>query len=86
MIFTDSAALASPRASCSIRSYWDETENLWVDRDINAAINVLRVGLGTFPTIKRRKGGITIAGSITDDTSKEVLHVLGCATLRERNV
>lgn len=66
VIFTD----------CSIREYWDEVEKLWVDRDINAAINVLRVGLDLFPTIKRRKGGITIVGSITDDTSKEVLHIL----------
>jgi putative transposase len=60
----------------SIREYWDKTEKLWVDRDINAAINVLRVGLDVFPTIKRRKGGIVIAGSITDDTSKEVLRIL----------
>lgn len=66
VIFTD----------CSIRSYWDDDQKLWVDRDINAAINVLRVGLDMFPTIKRRKGGITIVGSITDDTSKEVLHIL----------
>ena len=27
-----------------------------LDRDINAAINIKRVGLGLFPTIKRRKG------------------------------
>jgi putative transposase len=26
-----------------------------VDRDVNAAVNILRVGLGIFPTIKRRK-------------------------------
>ncbi|MBN3897147.1 MAG: transposase [Nostoc sp. NOS(2021)] len=76
VIFTD----------CSIREYWDDNLNLWVDRDINAAINILRVGLDIFPTIKRCKGGITIVGSITDDTSKEVLHILGCATLRERNI
>ncbi|MCC3441194.1 MULTISPECIES: transposase [unclassified Microcoleus] len=66
VIFTD----------CSIREYWDEDLKLWVDRDVNAAINVLRVGLDMFPTIKRRKGGIMIVGSITDDTSKEVLHIL----------
>jgi putative transposase len=29
---------------CSIRGYWDEVENLWVDRDINAAINLKRGG------------------------------------------
>jgi putative transposase len=61
---------------CSIRKYWDETEKLWIDRDINAAINVLRVGLDIFPTIKRRKGGMVIVGSITNDTSKEILHIL----------
>ncbi|NEO15669.1 MULTISPECIES: transposase [unclassified Moorena] len=66
VIFTD----------CSIREYWDETEKLWVDRDINAAINIKRVGLDVFPTIKRRKGSIKIVGSITDDTSKEVLRTL----------
>lgn len=66
VIFTD----------CSIRSYWDETEKLWIDRDINAAINVLRVGLDIFPTIKRRKGGMVIVSSITNDTSKEILHIL----------
>jgi putative transposase len=66
-------------ADCEIRSFWDAVEKLWVDRDINAAINVLRVGLDIFPTIKRRKGGIVIVGSITDDTSKEVLRILRSA-------
>lgn len=65
VIFTD----------CDMREYWDEVEKLWVDRDVNAAINLLRVGLDVFPTIKRRKGGIVIVGSITDDTSKEVLRI-----------
>lgn len=62
-----------------IREYWDETETLWVDRDVNAAINIKRVGLDVFPTIKRRKGGLVIAGSITNDTSKEVLRILRSA-------
>ncbi|MFB2975215.1 RNA-guided endonuclease InsQ/TnpB family protein, partial [Microseira sp. BLCC-F43] len=66
VIFTDT----------KIREYWDADLKLWVDRDINAAINIKRVGLDLFPTIKRRKGGIVIVGSITDDTSKEVLHIL----------
>jgi putative transposase len=66
VIFTD----------CNIREYWDATESLMVDRDINAAINLKRVGLDVFPTIKRRKGEIVIVGSITDDTSKEVLRIL----------
>jgi putative transposase len=72
VIFTD----------CSIREYWDECEKLRVDRDINAAINVLRVGLDMFPTIQRRKGRIVIVGSITDDTSKEVLHILSNGYVR----
>ena len=38
---------------CSIREYFDETKQLNVDRDINAAVNIKRVGLGVFPTIKR---------------------------------
>jgi putative transposase len=63
-------------ADCGIREYWDANLKLWVDRDINASINILRVGLDIFPTIKRRKGGIVIVGSITDDTSKEVLRIL----------
>ncbi|BAZ25563.1 putative transposase IS605 family protein [Kalymmatonema gypsitolerans NIES-4073] len=61
---------------CSIREYWDNIEKLLVDRDINAAINIKRLGLDVFPSIKRRKGGIVIVGSITDATSKEVLHTL----------
>jgi len=69
VIFTD----------CGIRQYWDESENLWVDRDVNAALNVLRVGLDVFPTIKRRQCGIVIVGSITDTTSKEVLRILRSA-------
>src|ERR687885_178490 len=61
---------------CSIREYWDNVEKLLVDRDINAAINIKRAGLDVFPAIKRRKGGVVIVGSITDTTSKEVLHTL----------
>jgi len=66
VIFTDT----------SIREYWDADLKLLIDRDVNASINIKRVGLDLFPTIKRRKGGIVIVGSITDDTSKEVLHIL----------
>jgi putative transposase len=62
--------------NCGIREYWDDDLKLLVDRDINAAINVKRVGLDMFPTIKRRKGGITIVASITDDTSKEAIQIL----------
>lgn len=42
---------------CSIRKYWDEVERLMVDRDINAAINLKRVGLGVFPTLNRASAG-----------------------------
>jgi putative transposase len=69
VIFTDTG----------IRKYWDNDLKLLVDRDVNAAINIKRVGLDVFPTIKRRKGGIVIVDSITDDTSKEVLRILRSA-------
>ena len=42
IIFTD----------CSMRDYWDEQNSLMVDRDINAAINLKRLGLDIFPSIK----------------------------------
>lgn len=61
---------------CGIREYWDDLEKLWVDRDVNAAINLKRLGLDVFPSIKRRKGGLELAGSLTDTTSKEVLRIL----------
>ena len=60
----------------NIREYWDEVENLLIDRDINAAINIKRLGLDVFPSIKCRKGSIIIVASITDTTSKEVLRTL----------
>ena len=62
--------------NCDIREYWDDFESLWVDRDINASINVKRVGLGLFPTIKRRKGNPVVGDSATNSTSKEVLETL----------
>lgn len=61
---------------CAIREYWDEVENLLVDRDINAAINIKRVGPDEFPTINRRRGKIIVGRSTTDSTSKEVLSTL----------
>lgn len=61
---------------CGIREYWDEFESLLVDRDVNAAINIKRVGLGLFPTIKRRKGNPVVGDSTTNSTLKEVLGVL----------
>ena len=61
---------------CGIRDYWDEKELLNVDRDVNASINIKRVGLGLFPTIKRRKGKPVVTESTTSSTSKEILEVL----------
>lgn len=61
---------------CSIREYWDEQLQLWVDRDINAAINLKRVGLDVFPTLKRRKGNPVVVSSTTNSTLKEVLTAL----------
>ncbi len=60
---------------CSIREYWDEELNLLIDRDINAGINLKRVGLDLFPTIKRRKGNPVVKTSTTNSTLKEVLLV-----------
>ncbi len=59
---------------CSIRSYFDLQELLNVDRDINASINVKRVGLGLFPTINRRSGKVGF--SQTQSTAKSVLEIL----------
>jgi putative transposase len=65
----------------SIRKYWDEELKIWVDRDINAAINLKRVGLDVFPTIKRRKGNPVVVFSTTNSTLKEVLTVLKKASV-----
>ena len=61
---------------CSIRKYWDKEYSLWIDRDISAGINIKRVGLDVFPTLKRRKGNPVIVASVTNSTLKEVLAVL----------
>ncbi|WP_248277528.1 hypothetical protein [Brasilonema sp. UFV-L1] len=61
---------------CDMRSYWDAEYSLNVDRDINAGINIKRVGLGLFPTSKRRKGNLVVGHSTTNSTLKEVLAVL----------
>jgi putative transposase len=63
-VFTDS----------EIREYWDEIEQLLVDRDINASVNIKRVGLGLFLTINSRSGKIKV--SHTHSTAKEVLILL----------
>ena len=61
---------------CSIREYWDEELNLLIDRDISAGINLKRVGLDVFPTIKRRKGNPIVVASTTNSTLKQVLSAL----------
>lgn len=66
IIFTD----------CSIRGYWDEQEALMVDRDVNAAINLKRLGLDIFPSIKRRSGKPVVVGTIDKSTTKEILYIL----------
>ena len=61
---------------CSIREYWDKELNLLVDRDINSGVNTKRLGLGLFPSIKRRKGKKpVVVASTTNSTLKEVLLV-----------
>ncbi len=65
LVFTD----------CGIREYWDDKFKLLIDRDINAGVNIKRVGLDLFPTIKRRRGNRVIVASATNSTSKEVLLV-----------
>ena len=70
IIFTD----------CSMRDYWDEQNSLMVDRDINAAINLKRLGLDIFPSIKRRSGNLSIVGTMDKSTTKEILYTLNRAT------
>lgn len=58
------------------RDYWDEIESLIVDRDVNAAINLKRLGLGIMPSIKRRSGKIVVVGTMAESTAKEILNIL----------
>jgi len=61
---------------CSIREYWDEELNLLIDRDLSSSVNIKRVGLGLFPTIKCRKGNPVVITSTTNSTLKIVLTAL----------
>ena len=61
---------------CNIREYWDEQNSLRVDRDINAAINLKRLGLDIFPSIKRRSGNLSVVGTMDNSTTEEILHTL----------
>jgi putative transposase len=49
---------------------------LMVDRDVNAAINLKRLGLDIFPRIKRRSGKPFVVGTMDNSTTKEILHIL----------
>ncbi|MEM7594978.1 MAG: transposase [Cyanobacteria bacterium P01_A01_bin.83] len=61
----------------SIREYWDQEYNLLIDRDISSGINIKRVGLDVFPTLKRRRGKTpAVIKSATNSTSKQVLSIL----------
>ena len=60
----------------SIRKYWDKQLNLWVDRDISSSVNIKRVGLDVFPTIRRSRGNRVVVSSTTNSTSKLVLSTL----------
>jgi putative transposase len=60
----------------SQRDYWDSDHQITVNRDINSALNLKRLGLDLFPSIKRRRGKPVIVQSTTNSTSKEVLSVL----------
>ena len=61
---------------CGIRDYWDEQHSLMVDRDVNAAINLKKLGLDIFPSIKGLGGNLSLVGAIDDSTAKEILHTL----------
>ena len=63
-------------ADCGMRNYWDEQHSLMIDRDINAAINLKKLGLDIFPSIKRRGGNLSVVGTIDNSTAKEILHTL----------
>ncbi len=56
-----------------------EQNSLMVDRDINAAINLKRLGLDIFPRIKRRSGNLSVVGTMDDSTMKEILYTLNRA-------
>ncbi|MEG4404790.1 transposase [Microcoleus sp. MON2_D5] len=70
---------------CSFRGYWDEQHSLMVDRDINASINLKKLGLGIFPSIKRRNGNLSVVGTMDDSTAKEILYTLHRAARSPRH-
>ncbi|MBR8839927.1 MAG: transposase [Stigonema ocellatum SAG 48.90 = DSM 106950] len=58
------------------RSYFDPQELLVVDRDINASINIKRLGLGLFPSIKSLLGKVVFKTTATASTHTEILEIL----------
>ncbi len=50
--------------------------SLMVDRELNAAINLKRLGLDIFPSIKRRSGNLSVVGTMDNSITKEILHTL----------
>ena len=62
--------------NCSIREYWDDELKLLIDRDLSSSVNIKRVGLDLFPTIKRCKGNRVVVASTTNSTLKIVLTAL----------
>lgn len=61
---------------CSIREYWDDELKLLIDRDLSSSVNIKRVGLDLFPTVKRCKGNRVVVASTTNSTSKLALTAL----------
>jgi putative transposase len=43
---------------------------------VNAAVNLKRLGLGIFPTIKRRSGKLDIVGTMDDSSPYPIAQVL----------
>ena len=80
-VFTDtrrgSVEVASSDAlshsALCIREYWDDELKLLIDRDLSSSVNIKRVGLDLFPTVKRRKGNPVVIASTTNSTLKIVL-------------
>lgn len=65
-----------PFPNCNVREYADPIEKIVIDRDVNAAINLKRKGLGLFPVIKRRSGNLSISGDMDDSITTLILSIL----------
>jgi len=65
LVFTD----------CSIREYFDKELELFIDRDINAGINIKRVGLEIFPVVSKKKEVVRITKSSTESSATAAIEV-----------